>query len=261
MEVMPGRARAAGAEVLLRGYMIVPRIGLPSLMASAALISLAMTGAARAQVNEPPPSGAILDLNGQPISSTAVQYSVSFTATQSSTDISFAFRDDPGFLYFSNIAVVDSLAPNNNLLTNGDFSGGVYSENNNTAVPVGWTYENQYNATYQGEVENGVWVDGSVQAYDALSQLITTVIGDSYTISFFLSEDNGQGVTTYSDISTNGGSGSSGNGIDVLTYASASFDINQVPEPASFLVLGAGLLGVAAARRSQTRGRCSASAA
>jgi hypothetical protein len=240
--------------------MFVPRIGLPTLLASAALISLAMTGAARAQVNEPPPSGAILDLNGQPISSTAVQYSVSFTATQSSTDISFAFRDDPAFLSFSNVSVVDSLAPNNNLLTNGDFSGGVYTDNGNTAVPVGWTYENQYNATFPGVIENGVWVDGSVQAYDALSQLITTVIGDSYTISFFLSEDNEEGYTTYSDISTNG-SGSGGNGIDVLTYASGSFNINQVPEPASFLVLGAGLLGVAAARHSQTRGRGAASAA
>ncbi len=241
--------------------MIVPRIGLPSLMASAALISLAMTGAARAQINEPPPSGAILDLNGQPISSTAVQYSVSFTATQSSTDISFAFRDDPAFLSFSNVSVVDSLAPNNNLLTNGDFSGGVYSENNNNAVPIGWTYENQYNATFQGAVENGVWYDGSVGAYDALSQLINTVIGDSYMISFFLSENNESGYTTYSDISGIDGSGNEIPGIDVLTYASASFDINQVPEPASFLVLGAGLLGVAAARHSQTRGRGAASAA
>jgi len=240
--------------------MFVLRIGLPSLMASAALISLAMTGAAHAQANEPPPSGAILDLNGQPISSTAVQYSVSFTATQSSTDISFAFRDDPAFLFFSNVSVVDSLAPNNNLLTNGDFSGGVHSENY-IAVPVGWTYEAQYDQTYRGGVENGVWHDGAVQCYDALSQLITTVIGDSYMISFFLSENNMEGFTTYSDISTNGEPGEDGNGIDVLTYASASFDINQVPEPASFLVLGAGLLGVAAARHSRTRGRGAASAA
>jgi hypothetical protein len=85
--------------------------------------------------------------------------------------------------------------------------------------------------------------------------MISTVVGDTYTISFFLSEDNTSGDTTYSDVSTDGDtSGSGGNGIDVLTYASASFDVNQVPEPASALVLGAGLLGLGVARRAKPRG-------
>lgn len=234
--------------------MSFPHVSLRGMLASAAVMSLGMTGAALAQPsNEGPPSGAIYDLAGQTINQGApLEYSTTFTASSTSTEITFAFRDDPAFLFFSNTSVSTGGGPN--LLTNGDFSGGVYTSGGNEAVPVGWTFQNQYNASYFGMVENGEWVDGSVQAYDSLSQYITTTIGDVYTISFFLSEDNGVGDTTYSDLSTNGDvTDTLGNGIDVLTYTTANFNINQIPEPASLVALGAGILGLAAARRATSR--------
>jgi hypothetical protein len=235
--------------------MSVHPINLCSLLASAAVISLCATGAALAQpFNQGPPPGALYDLAGQTINQGApIEYSTSFTASATSTEISFAFRDDPAFLFFSNASVSTGGGPN--LLTNGNFTGGTYSMGGNSAIPNGWTFQNQFNATYFGMVENGDWVDGSVQAYDSLSQYITTTIGDVYTISFFLSEDNASGDTIYQDISTNGDiTDTGGNGIDVLTYTTANFDINQIPEPASFAALGAGLLGLAAARRVPSRG-------
>jgi hypothetical protein len=223
-----------------------------ALQAAAFLIAAGGGGAAIAQpVNEAPPPGAILDLAGSPINQgSPVEYSVSFTATQASTDISFAFRDDPAFLSFSNASVV-AFGGTTNLLTNGNFLGGTYSNGANGSIPNGWTFQNQFGASYEGMVQNGVWLDGSVQAYDSLSQYISTVIGDTYTISFFLTENNASGDDFYQDISTNGDDiDTGGNGIDVLTYATANFNIN-VPEPASVLILGVGLVGVAATRRRQ----------
>jgi hypothetical protein len=234
--------------------MSFPHISLRTLLASAALMSLGTTGAAFAQpFNQGPPSGALYDLAGQTINQgSPIEYSTTFTASSTSTEITFAFRDDPAFLLFSNTSVSTGGGPN--LLLNGDFSGGTYSMGSNGAIPVGWTFQNQYNASFFGMVSNGVWVDGSVQAYDSLSQYITTTVGDVYTISFFLTEDNGVGDTTYSDLSTNGDiTDTLGNGIDVLTYTTANFNINQIPEPASFAVLVAGLIGLGVARRAHTR--------
>jgi hypothetical protein len=59
-----------------------------------------------------------------------------------------------------------------------------------------------------------------VQAYDAISQNVTTVVGHTYKISFYLS-DNGP-YSTFSSLSTNGNvTGTGGNGVDVLVYAQA----------------------------------------
>src|SRR5215510_8177675 len=52
-----------------------------------------------------PPSGAILDLAGTPIPHTYQQYSVNFIATNTTTNISFAFREDPAFLGLDDVSV------------------------------------------------------------------------------------------------------------------------------------------------------------
>src|ERR1017187_7978195 len=176
-------------------------------------------------LNYPPTPGAILDLNGTPIpgggNGTYQQYTVNFTAAISSTAITFAFRDDPAFLSVAEASVVDLTNPSANLLVNGDFSGGIILSNGNPSAPTGWTFANQYGASDYGVVSQSscshsppspanCWYDGSVQAYDAISQPIATTIGDTYQVSFWVAEnsscstDGGGPSCNFSDLSTNG---------------------------------------------------------
>jgi uncharacterized repeat protein (TIGR01451 family) len=171
--------------------------------------------------NNPPPAGPILDLGGvyatppaQAIpgngNETYAPYSVNFTAAAAnstctngscSTVITFAFRDDPAQISFTNASVTDVTIPSTpgpNLLTNGSFA---------TGDLTGWTYVDSFGVTGAGLVGlagqyiddcpslNGAvfncWIDGAVQAYDAISQTIATTAGHSYLISFLVAENSG----------------------------------------------------------------------
>jgi PEP-CTERM motif len=234
-----------------------------STLASVAILSMAFAGSAYAAGNNNgPPSGAILDLNGTSIPHATTTYTIDFTASLSSTSISFAFREDPAFLLLSNVSVVDLTHPSGELLTNGDFSGGVHTDiaTGNTGVPNSWTYQNTFAATFAGFVSSGAqcgglahcWYDGSVQAYDAISQSISTQIGDLYHISFNLS-DNGT-LTTFSRLSTNGNTtDTGGNGADVLVYAQASAVQPGVPEPSTWAMMLIGFAGLGFAFRRSRR--------
>ncbi|MES2293805.1 MAG: PEPxxWA-CTERM sorting domain-containing protein [Pseudomonadota bacterium] len=225
------------------------------LLIAAALAAVSGGTANAAGHNNPPPAGAIFDLNGQPITNIQQLYTVDFSAAVSNTAITFAFRQDPSFSSFSAVSVTDLTTSSGNLLTNGDFSGGVYTSAGNSGTPNGWIYANIYGATDGGTIETGCgfgggncWSDGAVQAYDALSQSIATTIGDNYRISFHF---NGGGcddaACLYSDLSTNGDvTGTGGNGIDMLVYAEAGLPIaGGVPEPATWIMflLGFGAVG------------------
>jgi hypothetical protein len=174
--------------------------------------------------NNPPPAGAILDLSGTPIPhGTYKHYTVDFIAQLDQTAISFAFREDPSFEAFTNSSVTDNADPNSlNLLHNGDFSQGTHTDDNGHAgTPNSWTYTNQYGATFSGVVHSGpgacgsynsCWYDGSVEAYDLISQLIPTTVGHTYHISFFLIDYSGQ--ANFSEVRT-----ATAQGINVTAYA------------------------------------------
>jgi hypothetical protein len=215
---------------------------------SAVVVGGCNTGANAAPSNLPPPGGAILDLNGQAITNSQQSYSVNFVAGVANTAITFAFRQDPSFVTFSNASVVDITTSSGNLLLNGNFALGVVGTSNVTD----WIYANIYGATFGGVLQAGTgfggtnsWYDGAVQAYDAISQTIATTVGDTYQISFNL---NGGGNQSgfYSRLSTNGNiTGTGGNGIDVLAYAQAGLPpAGTVPEPSTWALMLAGFAGL-----------------
>ena len=230
------------------------KTALSALLLSSALIS---SQAYAGPSNLAPPTGAILDLNGQAITNSQQSYSVNFVAAVANTAITFAFRQDPDFVKFSNVSVVDVTTPSGNLILNGDFSSATVG----SSSAANWTYANIYGATFGGVVQAGCgfggsncWYDGAVQAYDAISQTIATNIGDTYQISFNL---NGGAGSTYSRLSTNGDvTDTGGNGIDVLAYAQAGLPpASGVPEPTTWalMLLGFGMVGYAMRKPSNVR--------
>jgi hypothetical protein len=196
--------------------------------------------------------GAILDLNGTPINSAYQQFTVNFMANAASTNVSFAIREDPAFIFLDDVSVVDVTNPGGNLILNGGFESGPLNAN----APANWTYLNSFGAGFAGIVSNNGphsgtnnYFDGAVQAYDGITQAIATNPGDIYQLTFWMFDDSGQ--STYSRVSTNGDvSDTGGNGIDLLVYAGAIPTLDTVPEPATLSLVG---LGLAAAYRRRRR--------
>src|SRR5580658_6536641 len=111
---------------------------------TASLLTIAAVVSA-GPVNEGPPAGSILDLNGDPIShSSYTEYTVNFIATLSSTVISFAIREDPAFIFLENTALEDvtTSTPDASYL-DGNFGLGTIG-----STPVDWTFSNVFGASF-----------------------------------------------------------------------------------------------------------------
>jgi hypothetical protein len=207
-------------------------------------------------MNDPPPAGpVVLNLDGTPIPHQYQLYTTpEWIATSTTTNMSFAMREDPAFLSLDDVSVQNVTTGTPVTVVNGGFEQGPVG----ASAPTGWTYLNTFGAEAGGTVENepggahsgsNYYFDGAVQAYDAITQGISTTIGDTYTISFWLS-DNGP-YNTFSALSTNGNTtGTGGNGVNLVVYAGVGVP-TAVPEPASLVMLGTGLafVGIVYRRR------------
>jgi hypothetical protein len=106
------------------------------------------------------------------------RYTTSFVATDTTTNLSFAFREDPAFLFLDDVRV--TTGGGSNIVVNGGFESGP----NGASAPSGWTYLNEFGAAAGGRVNSGTahsgsfsYSDGAVQAYDGITQALATVIG------------------------------------------------------------------------------------
>jgi hypothetical protein len=199
--------------------------------------------------NEPPSAGTVIySVTGQTISSTYQTGTANFTAGSTTTNIAFAFREDPAFLELADVSLINLTTGSlTNLMVNGDFSAGPVG----SSAPSGWSYLNSFGASFGGVLDSGCgpsggncYFDGAVQAYDAINQLVTTISGDQYQLSFEYADDcpgacgTGGGVTTYQPVSTNGDvSDTAGNGRDMYVYAANTVITAATPEPSSFILL------------------------
>lgn len=195
--------------------------------------------------NAAPPSGAILDLNGQIIDPlTPMNYMVSFTADAALMNIAFAFRDDPSYIEFTNASLVDLTTSSTvNLLMNGAFDQGSSNSGMGVPLPKDWVYTVLSGSSDAGFIQNcgaaHCWVDGSIQGYDELSQAVQTTVGNVYEVSF-TAEVVG-GVAAWSRVSTNGDtSDAGGNGADILVYAR----LRPIPEPSTWAMMALGFAGL-----------------
>ncbi len=126
-------------------------------------------------------------------------YTYNVAATQANSYLSFTFRNDPSYTNLDTISV--SLSGGPNLLQNGGLDTAV------SGIPTNWVSIGTPGLSAAGvfstsgnQAGAGHWYDGAVGGFDGIAQSLTTSIGSTYTISFYLNSDpafNSSSVQTF----------------------------------------------------------------
>ena len=178
-----------------------------SSLSTLAVATLALCGAGRSS------AATLLDLLNPP-DETGTSYALSFTAGAPTTDISFAGYQNPARLWAEDISLT---------------SGG------GNLLGTTWTFtpfdtldtidSGQFDDGF-GSGTNGLFFANGTGRLDEFDQLVTTVVGDSYSLDFlFINNPRGP-------------SGDSGPSELIVSGSGAT------PEPASIILSGLGLLAV-----------------
>ena len=178
--------------------------------ALAALLAISSVAAsASAQVL---PAGALLDINNGSNANSASNtanvfqnYSVNFTASTSGDNfVLFAFREDPGYWTFGNVALT-LFGGGTNLLVDPALTQGGQVGTSGVQAPADWGIINQNGSSpssagsWQAPASGGdssssglgvntstagAWVDGAVGSFDGIFQGVNLTSGSTYILSF-----------------------------------------------------------------------------
>jgi hypothetical protein len=236
-----------------RNYSISSRNKLSDVLFAGLLLFAAavmVPAEARAAAIGDPPPGAIFDLVAHTTTLTSYTlFTTSFVATVPNTTVSFAFREAPAYFAFDSASITGTGLTGPGFVDPG-FESALIGQN----IPSGWNrWITPEDVSAIGVIVGSSggncspntphastqqWCDGSVEGYDAIYQTIATTVGGTYTITFWLGDNSGRQTAPT---------------IDMLVYATDGLPTGSIPfgtpEPASFVLIGVGLAGIAFARR------------
>ncbi|CAF2417692.1 unnamed protein product [Rotaria sp. Silwood2] len=123
------------------------------------------------------------------------QYTYTYTAISNRTRIAFSFREDEGCFALDAVSVRSIAAPTIELIANNGFETGTLSSwtycNPNSAISAGAVMQNSDSFQcmgYTDQAQSGsyFYYDGAVGNCDYLIQMFSTIVGQTYTISYWL---------------------------------------------------------------------------